>query len=112
MPPEPPPPRGKGLLITGISIMAGVAAPATIAGAYCSFNGSDDLRESDCTKPEGHVALIVGLMALGVSTPMIVFGARRTRRYAEWKRERRISVAPSTGRTALGTHTAGFRLRF
>ena len=33
-------------------------------------------------------------------------------RYQEWKRERRLTLRPSAGRTAQGTTTAGLTMRF
>ncbi len=56
--------------------------------------------------------LTIGIMALGVGVPLLVFGIRRAKEYSRWKRDRGISLAPVTGRTARGTHTAGFAMRF
>jgi hypothetical protein len=107
-PPEEPPSKGKGMIITGAILLGSSALPGIGAGTYCITN---DLS-SACDKEEGYSALTFGIIALGVGAPLLTFGIIRNRRYQEWKREHGVAITPTTGRTAMGTHTAGVEVRF
>jgi len=99
------------MIIAGSALLVSTAIPGLAAGAYCMRHGSDSLATL-CTRDDGVAALSLGVVALLVGAPLLTFGALRAKRYAAWTRQRRISLAPHTGRTAQGTPTAGLRLRF
>jgi hypothetical protein len=120
-PPQPEPPRGIGMLITGSVVAAAVGLPFTIYGAYVialsrqvgdAVGGTEGQVTSGVGSLAGGIVLTFGIIGLGVGIPLAVVGGIRLGKYNAWKRGQPVTLAPYTGRTAFGTNTAGFTLRF
>lgn len=116
----PEPPKGLGLLIPGAIITGGIALPITVLGIIrlAQFNklqkqADDGLVVAAATLGKGaSIAVIVtGLLFLAAGAPMLGVGAARLAKHQKWKNGQQ-ALLPSMNRTAHGTWTGGFTLRF
>lgn len=110
-PAEEPPGKGLGMLISGGAITAGLGLPVTGYGAYIYAQSQ---RSSDLFTGEvlGVTMLAFGITGLAAGLSLLTVGAIKFSRYRAWQRDHGVALMPATGRTALGTHTAGLRIRF
>lgn len=116
----PEPPKGLGLLIPGAIITGGIALPITVLGVVrlIQFNKLQREAEDLGTAVVGtlgkgaSIAIIVtGLLFLAAGAPMLGVGAARLAKHQKWKNGQQ-ALLPSMNRTAHGTWTGGFTLRF
>ena len=122
-PPPQPPPRGLGMLISGAVITGAVALPSLIFGAYtiAVFRAAADQTDpntGDVVRAGGNIAggffIVFGILALGAGVPLLAIGGSRMSKYNKWKasQPQQARLLPHSGRTAHGTWTTGFTLRF
>lgn len=125
-PPPPqsaPPPRGLGMLITGSVVAGAVGLPFTILGVYTIAasrtagnvaGGVEGQAVSGLGTLAGGISIVFGLIGLGVGVPLAVVGGIRLGKYNKWKasQPQQARLLPHSGRTAHGTWTTGFTLRF
>lgn len=108
--PDPAPPMGLGLLISGIGATAAgcmfIVASAGELAPDLSPAGAEDLQASD-TAGLAAIGLGIGVAGMIAGLIMLPIGAVRLHRWREWKR-----ASPTVNRSAPGTWTAGFTLRF
>ncbi|MBK7830035.1 hypothetical protein [Nannocystis sp.] len=116
---DPEPRKGIGLMITGGAI-ASVGLPLAILGmirmsstpeVFDSLNGYPDW-EATYELSRAHAPMaFTGLLFSAVALPMLVVGGVRHIQWRRWKQEQ-LAFTPTVTRTAHGTVTPGFTLRF
>lgn len=116
LPAGPPPPSGKGLVITG-SILTGAGATLTLVGlgmaAYSLANPwcvTYSYGSSSCVNSAELWALslaLPGLITTGAGVTTLIIGTKRRRQHRRYKAE--LSFAPTVTRRGWG---GGLQLRF
>lgn len=116
--PQYPPPHGLPMLITGVSVFV-LGIPTTVVGAFVarspeSFPESLRLYADRTSTHAGLSFLIPGAAMLFLGATFMAVGAVRYERFQRWRAGLgpRGRVAPLTGRTPVGTWTAGVSVRF
>ena len=110
-PAEEEPSKGLGMLITGPTVTLAAGLPLTAWGAtlYVRSQRSDDIFTGEFLSI---TMLFFGISGLAAGIGLTTAGAIKFSRYRAWQERNDIALAPSVGRTTLGTSTAGLRLRF
>jgi hypothetical protein len=86
---------------------------ATTAGLIETITGAAFIGPPDGDTTLNLTLVIVGPMQIAAGVPLLIVGAIRHARYRAWHRGHPTSrLMPSAGRTAAGTWTTGFQLRF
>ncbi len=106
---------GIGLLLSGAGatamgtmfIVAGAIAVQPDVGPVGAGEIVTDGPQASLSKVVGGLALGFGVLAASAGVMMLAIGGGRVHRYRQWTRAR-----PMVHRTAPGTWTAGFAIRF
>lgn len=116
----PEPSKGLGMMITGAVITGAVALPVIFVGVNGIVQYNKIEKNADGTlvgeaaglgKSLSITVLAFGLVFLAVGAPLLGVGAYRFTKWQKWKKGQQAFM-PSMNRTAHGTWTTGFALRF